>query len=234
MGLHRLYWVPKGFGATQGAYVRYPAEELYAILCLESHRHKTTLVGENLGTVPPEVNSAMDRHHLRRMYVAQYEQRADSKEALSKPSVQSVASLNTHDMPTFAAHWRGLDIADRCDLGVLGPREAREERRRRKEMNEALVAFLRRKRWLRGKTASTEAVLKACLSYLAASDAEIVLVTLEDLWQERLPQNVPATTDERPNWRRKFRLSLDEIQRSKRVRNILETIDALRKRKDGE
>ena len=52
MGLHRLYWIPRGFPATQGAYVSYPADELYALLSLESHRNQTALVGENLGTVP--------------------------------------------------------------------------------------------------------------------------------------------------------------------------------------
>ena len=69
MGLHRLFWVPKGCSPSEGAYVRYPAEELYAILSLESHRHSSALVGENLGTVPSAVNRAMGRHNIQRMYV---------------------------------------------------------------------------------------------------------------------------------------------------------------------
>ncbi len=73
MQLHRLYWVPRGLGAHQGAYVQYRPEEFYAILNLESHRCRTTLVGENLGTVPPAVNEAMIRHGMQRMYVVQYE-----------------------------------------------------------------------------------------------------------------------------------------------------------------
>ena len=66
MGLHRLYWVPRGFGPAQGTYVNYAAEELHAIFNLESHRHRTLLVGENLGTVPPAVNESMERHGLRK------------------------------------------------------------------------------------------------------------------------------------------------------------------------
>src|SRR5205085_8948616 len=91
MGLHRLYWIPRGFPADQGAYVSYPAEELHAILSLESHRHQTMIVGENLGTVTAEVNQAMARHGLRQMYALQYEQRADSRQALRTPPTQVVA-----------------------------------------------------------------------------------------------------------------------------------------------
>src|SRR5688572_5454747 len=128
MGLHRLYWIPKGRPASEGAYVQYPAEELYAILSLESHRHKTMLVGENLGTVPPKVNACMTRHDLRETYVLQYELRP---KVLRPPPRKSVASLNTHDMPTFEAFLRGLDIDDRHDLGLVKTL-AREHRLRQK------------------------------------------------------------------------------------------------------
>ena len=112
MGLHRLYWVPRGFEARQGTYVNYPAEELHAIFNLESHRNRTRLVGENLGTVPPAVNESMERHGLREMFVVQFEERPDPKAALRSPPALSVASLNTHDTPTFAAHWRGDDLVE--------------------------------------------------------------------------------------------------------------------------
>ena len=117
MGLHRLWWVPHGYPASAGAYIRYPAEELYGILSVESHRHKTTLVGENLGTVPPEVNKSMDMHGVRRMYVLQYEQQP--KGSLAVPERAVVASVNTHDMPSFAPHWSAADIDDRADLGLI-------------------------------------------------------------------------------------------------------------------
>ena len=69
MGLHRLYCIPKNFTAKEGAYVRYSAEELYAILSLESHRNQTCIVGENLGTVPQYVNKKLAKHRFYRMYV---------------------------------------------------------------------------------------------------------------------------------------------------------------------
>jgi 4-alpha-glucanotransferase len=254
MSLHRLYWIPQGHSAREGAYVSYPAEELYAILSLESHRHKTVLVGENLGTVPKEVNDAMARHGLRQMYVLQFAQRPNPRAALAKPPPGSVASLNTHDMPTFAAHWRGLDIDDRAKLGLLTKAEVKKEHARRAEHNLALARFLQG--WLikinKGSSRGNEAqislrgasapkdqslvdsaatnlsqVLRACLLWLRASPAELVLVNLEDLWEEEKPQNVPGTSTERPNWRRKARHSIEEIVTNAEFRDVLRSFGSV-------
>lgn len=230
MGLHRLYWIPNGQPAQHGAYVSYPAEEWYALLCLESVRHKTALVGENLGTVPPEVNQIMKRRRLRGMYVLQYEQRPDPREPLPKPSVQSVASLNTHDMPTFAAYLKGKDISDRLDLGLISRREAAKERQNRRKSNSQLVAYLRRKGWLRARNPKTVDVLSACLAWLSAGPAEFLLINLEDLLLEEAPQNVPGTWRERPNWRRKTARNIEQITADPKIRRILEQVHQLRNR----
>jgi 4-alpha-glucanotransferase len=211
MGLQRLYWVPAGFPPTQGAYVNYPAEELLALMSLESHRHETVLVGENLGTVPPEVNAAMARHDLRR-------------QPLRVPPRRSVASLNTHDMPTFAAHFRGLDIADRASLGLVPKNQVRRSLVQRKKMGAALAQFLKRKGFLKSERAGSRAMVAACLRWLGAGPSEIVLVNLEDLWQEEQPQNVPGTCAERPNWRRKSRVPLERIISSPPLRQVLEDL----------
>jgi 4-alpha-glucanotransferase len=230
MSLHRLYWIPQGYSAKEGAYVTYPAEELYAILSLESHRHKTVLVGENLGTVPEEVNDAMARHGLRQMYVVQFAQSANPRAALAKPLPRSVASLNTHDMPTFAAHWRGLDIDDRMNLDLFTKAEARKEHARRAKLNRALAKFLLRKGLLKNETRNSvslspaAAILKACLCWLRASPAELVLVNLEDIWEEKNPQNVPGTSVERPNWRRKARLTVEDMRASQQIRQIFRAL----------
>jgi 4-alpha-glucanotransferase len=255
MGLHRLYWIPQGRSAKEGAYVSYPAKELYAILSLESHRHKTVLVGENLGTVPEEVNDAMARHGLRQMYVVQFAQRPNPRAALVKPPPRSVASLNTHDMPTFAAHLQGLDIDDRAKLGLFTKAEVKKEHARRAELNLALEKFLRgwlnklSRRSSRGNEAPISLrgtsnckdqslvnsaatrkgelrrkILEACLGWLCASSAELVLINLEDLWGEELPQNVPGTSTELPNWRRKARRSIEEIRTSAEIRRLLRNL----------
>ena len=114
MGLHRLYWIPNELSGDKGVYVEYPAEELYAILSLESHRHQSGIVGENLGVVPPVVNRSMNRHNIAKIYVVQYEIFGDAKKPrLRRPPRNSVASLNTHDMPPFRSFYDGSDIDDR-------------------------------------------------------------------------------------------------------------------------
>ncbi len=228
MGLHRLYWIPEGFDPTDGVYVSYNAEEMHAILSLESHRHKTSLIGENLGTVPPEVNDAMHRHGMRGMYVVQYQQRADANNALENPVRQTVASLNTHDLPTFAAHWKGLEILDHAKLGLVEKDEVTRKRSERRKLNQALATFLRSKHLLKGK-ADLENTLHAVLNWLAASPTEIVLVNLEDLLLEEQPQNMPGTYLERPNWRRKAAVPLEEIFGNRKIAALLKRITARRK-----
>jgi 4-alpha-glucanotransferase len=231
MGLHRLYWVPQGLPASEGAYVSYPAEELYAILCLESHRHQAMIVGENLGTVPAAVNAALRRHRAREMFVAQYELKPSSSGGLRPVPARCVAGLNTHDMPPFRAFWEGLDIADRRELGLLDSKRARQEADRRRALKRALVALLMREQRLRGRNPDAGAVLRACLEHLGASDAEVLLVNLEDLWLETEAQNTPATTTERINWRRKAKLSLEELGKSAEIADVLRRVDSLRRRR---
>jgi 4-alpha-glucanotransferase len=229
MALHRLFWIPKGVDARHGLYVRYPAEELYAILTLEFHRNKEVIVGEDLGTVPPQVRPAMTRHGLHRMYVVQYELMSDSQSTLHSVPIDVVASLNTHDMPPFAAFWQGLDIEDRFKLGLLNRKDARMQRKNRQVLKEALLASLKRKGWLRNASLDSQAVLRACLAFLSASPARVVLVNLEDLWQEIQPQNMPGTKEECPNWRCKARYAFEYFSQMPLVVNTLHEIDRIRR-----
>ena len=229
MGLHRLYCIPPGCEARHGAYLRYPADELHAILSLESHRQQCWIIGENLGTVPDYVNRAMSRHGLGKMYVAQFEMTTDPAKALNPTPVNAVASFNTHDMPMFAAFWHGLDIDQRLDMGLIDEADAAAEKAALEARKEALIAFLRHRGLLTGK-ASAQAVHTACMAYLSASSANLVLVNLEDLWLETQPQNVPGTGQERPNWRRKTAHAFETFSCMPEVVDALRQIDALRKR----
>lgn len=211
MGLHRLYWVPEGLPASHGAYVAYPAEEIYAMLSIESHRHQATIIGENLGTMPAEVNRSLERHGIAGMFVVQYEARPHPGPALRRIPEREVASLNTHDMPPFAAFWQGLDIDDRYALGLIRRRDLAGERRQRARICRSLARLTsRRGRAARGR-ADARSVLRATLQHLGESDARWVLVNLEDLWLETESQNTPGTSSERVNWRRKLRWTLEQL-----------------------
>jgi len=233
MGLHRLFWIPRGFDSSQGVYVRYRAEELYAILTLESHRNQSIIVGEDLGNVPSYVRPAMARHGFSRMYILYYELSDDASKAFGQIPRNSIASLNTHDMPPFAAFWEDRDIKEKKELGLLDVESARQERGARRIIKDSLLSGLRKKTLLKKAGTGTRTVLQACLDYLGKSSARIILLNLEDLWLETRSQNIPGTGDKYPSWQRKARYSLEEFCRRTDVRDILDRIGRLRKKKKG-
>jgi 4-alpha-glucanotransferase len=229
MGLHRLFWVPQGRRAIEGVYVRCRAEELYAILALESQRHSAILVGEDLGTVPPAVRPMMARHRVLQSYVAQFEISTEPNRQFRIPVKNSLASLNTHDTPTFAGFWEGLDIEDRVSLGLLSLAEAQNVRENRRQLREALLAYLIANKHVAVESPDLLAVIRGCLCRLAASPARVLSINLEDLWGERHPQNVPGTTTERPNWLRKAKLSLEKFCQDETILATLREVDRLRR-----
>jgi len=234
MGLHRLFCIPEGMSASEGTYVRYHPDELYAILSLESYRSRTVVVGEDLGTVPHYVRPMMKNHGVHRMYVMHYElASADTRKILKPVPADSIASLNTHDMFPFAAVWDGTDIEQRAALGLINRATANREKRLWEERKRALVRLLQGKGFLDNTPASVEEALKACLAFLSASDAAVMLVNLEDLWLEARPQNIPSTTDDiYPNWRNKAGYRLDELCQIPRIIDTLRMVNQIRKRRE--
>lgn len=231
MGLHRLFWIPKGFAATEGVYVRYAAEELYAILSLESHRHRTQLVGEDLGTVPPAVRRSLGSHNISGMYVVQYEATSELTDELPPITHDYLGSLNTHDMPPFAAMWYGLDLPSPQGLAPADAAVVRQMHQHRAGLKSMMVALLRAGGWLTAGSSRAEVILRGLLAHLAASPAGLVMINLEDLWMERRSQNIPGTGVERPNWRRRARYGFEEFTDSKPVLATLRLVDRLRGQK---
>lgn len=230
MGLHRLFWVPRGFKPTEGVYVRYPTEERFAILTLESHRMRTTIVGEDLGTVPAVVRRQMNRHDLRRMYVMQFMVKSDPRQAVEPPLAGMIAHLNTHDTPTFKAFWDGLDLELRREMGLLDDRRLGQERGGREQVRRALVGWFLERGWLAaGEENDPLRIMEACYRTMASSPAGVVLVNLEDLWLEPRPQNVPGTGPERPNWRRRAARRFEEFRDDAGINRFLADIDKRRK-----
>lgn len=227
MGLHRLYWIPRGAEASEGTYVQYPAEELYAAVCLESARNQAWIVGEDLGTVPKYVQRRMSDHGIDRMYVAQFSVRDNPKAALEPSPGNAVATVNTHDTPSWAAFWAGEDIDDQVSMGLIKPEEALLAREGRAKARAALAEYF-------DVEEDGEAVLQAVLADMGSGPARAVIATLEDLWGETAPQNTPGTSRERPNWRRKARLSLEEMRASTDVVEALRGLATARQSRPSE
>lgn len=219
MALHRLFWIPQGMEADDGVYVKYPADELYAILSIETHRHHARIVGENLGTVPPEVNRRLAHHGALGMYVGIFELAPDNNPPLKLPRQRELACLDTHDTATFAAFWDGKDIDQRIKLNLLAEHHAATERRKHEKIRKAVSPFLalqhqhqqQHQRQRSGLQLSARAACEAMLRLLARSSAPILLVNVEDLWLETQPQNVPGTSNGYPNWRRKLARSIEQL-----------------------
>jgi 4-alpha-glucanotransferase len=222
MAWTRLYWIPHGFGLHDGTYVSYPAEELFAILTLESNRHRCEVVGENLGTVPREIYEALPRHRIWGMYLAMFQ--ASGGPEVEPPSPADMALVGSHDTPTFAGWLQGNDIANRVRHGLL---------------DEAQVPGVLEEReravgWLAAQLGSTiedpRAFLTVLLEWLGRSNSPLVVPWLEDLWLEEESVNLPGTPSSvRPNWQRPMRRLLDQIMNDPDVDELLRRLDRARR-----
>ena len=231
MGFHRLFLIPNGLPARDGAYIRYREDELFAILSLESHRAGTRLIGENLGTVPDVVEKRMTKHKIGKLYVGQFEGKPNPKDAMNPVPRDVAASLNTHDLPTFVQHHTARDVPERIDAGVFNPELADNEIANRKKTAKAIEQWLKAQGAVTANKPKPSAVAEALYQYLAESDAELALINIEDLWGETHWQNIPGTTTEHPNWQHKLAKTLEEIERSGKLSKILKD---LAKRRRGE
>ncbi len=221
MAWTRLYWIPHGFGLHQGTYVSYPAEELFAILTLESDRHRCEVVGENLGNVPREIDAALPRHRIWGMYLAQFQ--APIGEAVVPPTAADMALVGTHDTPTFAGWLAGNDIAERVRHGLLAEDAAPGVLAERAKVTQWLAGRLGR------RVEEPRAFLAELLEWLGRSDSPLVVPWLEDLWLEEHAVNLPGTrSSQRPNWQRPMRRLLDEVFSDPEVDELLRRLQHAR------
>ena len=243
MAWTRLFWIPHGLEVREGTYVSYPDDELFAILALESVRNECEVAGENLGTVPPQIDEALPRHRIWGMYLAQFEawratappkSEADPLpepfHALAKPapdpgppSAADMALVGTHDTPTFAGWLAGVDIDERVRCGLLAAASVPAERERRASSVEWLADELG------CSSDDPEVFLAELLEWLGRSDSPLVVPWLEDFWLEEEGVNLPGTgSSERPNWQRPMRRLLDDIFDDDKVVSLTRRLDRAR------
>jgi 4-alpha-glucanotransferase len=235
MALCRLWWVPRGFSASDGVYVRYPLQDLMRILALESVRNRCLIVGEDLGTVPDEMRAAMEHFHTYHYNVLLFEKTPDG--AFKSPDrylTRSLASVTTHDLPPIKSWWEGLDIELRIRLGLYPSEAVRDQEiEQRKHDRRALMAALVSKGlWHLAPHAPlpdfSHALMRAIHVYLGYSSARLAVVQLEDLIGMTDPVNVPGTDKEHANWQRKLMKNVDDIFRDPEVIEALQAIGKAR------
>jgi 4-alpha-glucanotransferase len=224
LGLFRQFWIPHGLEGADGAYVRFPADDLLGILALEARRHGAVVVGEDLGTVPPEVPPTLHQRGILSSRVFYFERQGDSFRPASEYEPRSLATANTHDMPTLAGFWNGRDIEVKREVGMIdSDEETADQLRSREGERQAVLRRLAEDGVLEGSAEADGAQLRGAIhGFLCRSPAEMVGLNLDDLVGEVEPVNLPGVSPERFSaWTRKLSLSLEELELDPDVRIAL-------------
>ncbi|MBV9861306.1 MAG: 4-alpha-glucanotransferase [Alphaproteobacteria bacterium] len=242
MSLKRLYWIPNGAAATEGAYVNYPFDELLRVVALESRRHECAVIGEDLGTVPEGFRETMQAANVLSYRIVGFERREDRR--LVPPAEYpplAAASAATHDIATLKGFWLGRDIdwRQRLKLYPDAQAEATEtaERRRDRQLllealsEEGLIAPERFPEFLSaaGDPSYSAELGDAILAFLARSRSRLMLVQLEDVAGEAEQANLPGTTDAHPNWKRRMSVRIEEILAGPELRRVVAVVAQGRK-----
>lgn len=232
LGLARMWLVPNGASAAQGAFLRYPLNDLLSLLALESHRHQAIVVGENLGTVPEDFNALLYQKGVLGTSVLWFEREAGEPPRfvpVEQWSAQSMATTTTHDLPTVAGWWKGTDLDWQDRLHHLASEELDSERRRRAQDKRLLVQALPSP-----PDASGMAPVPEVLGWVAAGPAPLCVFPLEDVLALQEQPNLPGScvdgVDAHPNWLRRLPVEVEHLFESEAAQ---QAVDAIRLGRSG-
>ncbi len=222
MRLFRLYWIPEGHSAKDGAYVRDRAADLVRVLALESVRNQCVIVGEDLGTVEDEVRETLARFGILSYKLLYFERAWERNAEFRQPGeypVSALTSTSTHDLATMAGYWTGEDIEARLRARTIDDNVRSVQLSERARDKQLLLDALSASGFLPTgyeRDASRLAEFTGELHYavsgfLATTPCEMWLINQEDLTKEPHQQNLPGTTAEYPNWGRKMRWTVAEL-----------------------
>jgi 4-alpha-glucanotransferase len=205
MGFMRLWVVPDGANASEGAYLAYPLDDLLRLTALESHRHRAIVIGEDLGTVPAGFRERLAATGIYGMAVLWFERRGAGFASPRIWPADAAAMTSTHDLPTIAGWWRGRDIEVRAQCGFVSDLAA--EQTARNSDREALWKAFRAAKASAGKAPTpyqSASVADAAIKFVGRTPSRLMLLPLEDALALEDQPNLPATINEHPNWRRRY------------------------------
>ncbi len=252
LGLKRLWLVPQDCDATQGAYLKYPQEDLLRLIALESWRHHAIVIGEDLGTVPSGFSEQMAHAGLLGIRLLWFQRNGKRFLAPAEWSPGAIATTTTHDLPTVAGWWQGVDIGWRSKLGLLkdGNTEKKELAQRKQDKAALWEAMMQAEAAMdkaeeetvhddAPETASlpaqaarrfpSEPPLLEAIRFVGASAAPLALLPMEDALGLPEQPNLPGTIDQHPNWRRRLPGEIDGILDDPDVNRRLNALDQSRR-----
>jgi 4-alpha-glucanotransferase len=208
LGLNRIYVIPEGFSAAEGAYLQFPLEKMLAVVANESHRHQCIVIGEDLGTVPDVLRAKLGEWGIWSYRVMLFERTADGQ--FRKPSDyprNALVCFSTHDLPTFSGWVNSHDLTIKQALG-LDPGESRQDRETALEALKSALAE------------SGEIDYLAVVRFLAKTPSRLLYIPLEDVLALQDQTNLPGTVNEHPNWRHRIPTPLEGLADHSRLRRI--------------
>jgi (1->4)-alpha-D-glucan 1-alpha-D-glucosylmutase len=239
LALFRLFWIPPGMNATQGAYVSYPCDDLLGILALESHRYKCLVIGEDLGTIPDFVYEKLAEWGVLSYKVFLFEKNPKTNQYKTPEEYPRLAlvTVSTHDLPTLYGYWHHHDISVRAGLNLFPSPEVQENAHQERKGDRHQMLLALKNRGLIPADANLEPDANGLMTpelaqtlhrYLAETPSMLQMVQLEDLLGQRDQMNMPGTTDEHPNWRQKIHGYLEDLDDNPAVATTLASLKSLR------
>ncbi|WP_422135129.1 MULTISPECIES: 4-alpha-glucanotransferase [unclassified Endozoicomonas] len=237
MGLLRLWWCPKGKTADYGAYVYYPLEDLLGIIKLESHRRQCLVFGEDLGTVPPEIQATLPPALFYSNEVVLFECLGDHFTPPLDYKPMALTCISNHDIPPLKAWWNCLDLDLRLQLGIYDHNRTLQEKEARHREKLALLKTLSSihefPAGMNPHDISTMGYSRDLMEkvhyYLTKTASKITVVQLEEVLQIDSPVNIPGTSEEYLNWRRKLTDTLENIFADESNRSFFNNMTVIRK-----
>jgi len=212
--LQRLFLIPSGAPAWQGAYVDYPFDAMLAVLRVESHRAQCLVIAEDLGTAPKGFSDSIMASGVLSYRVLPFEREGAAFKRPQDYPRSALAVLTTHDLPTFKGWWRGLDIDLRQTLGIFDPKTAAAERTAREADRRNFVKALADEGLLPTSDVPRDPPLHEAVRYLARTRCVLTALQIEDASDELNQPNMPGMDAGHPNWRRRLADTIEAMTAS--------------------
>lgn len=240
MGLMRLFWIPPGKTAADGAYVHYALNEMLAIVALESQRHRCMVIGEDLGTVAGEMRAALADFEVLSYRLLYFERGAggEFRSSADYPR-EALVALSTHDLATLAGWWQGQDLRLRQALGLFPDQAVHEQQLLDRARDRVRILLALQDAGLLPEGTEVEsgaapelapAVAQAIHAFVAMTPSRVMMVQLEDALGVVDQANLPGTSAEHPNWRRKLPENLEKTALNETVNSLASRLAVLRPR----